>query len=308
MNTYGNYDWCQHYDVRVVPEDWMINGEIVPEEDYRYLVRVIGKRISGCPYCGTALSPAEISSDVGGLEEYLLRNEEGDGRLLEHSLKVCVKCGFWNARCNKGRGSVGLVERSYAAAVKRIFPIDAPKPAINELKEYLRRKPHLMTDIDATVFERLVGDIFKDTWGDVEVIHVGKTNDGGVDLVLIVADNVRWLVQCKRRQSLKATEGVRTVRELLGSLVTEGELKGIVVSTANHFSFEARKLAGNPNLVDTGYEIELCDFGVLKEMMAGSTPGSDIDEPSTGKTVVVSAEGPWASFFTNPWNHTAEDM
>lgn len=298
--AFGEYDWCQHIDIRVAPEDWIVNRKTVPAEDFFYLAKLIEERSDVCPYCSTIMVQGELPEGVDSLAAYIDKNDDVPEWFLAHSLELCLTCGFWTASYTKERGRFGMRLPSYAAAVKRVFPLDAPNAPMSELREYLRRHPKKLTEVNATVFEQLVGDIFKDTWGEVDVTHVGQTNDGGIDLVLVRSEEERWLVQCKRRRSLGATEGVRTVRELLGSLLTEGELRGIVVSTADHFSYEAKKLAEHPHLVDLGYQIELCDFGVLRELMCGSRLGPT-PERAGEQTARVPVEGPWASFFTNPW-------
>ena len=306
MNTYfSHHDWCNNLEIRVAPEDWIVNGKSASKEDYYYLSKVIGEHsCSLCPYCENRLAPAEISAEGNGFNEYL-KHDEYANSFLDHALFICRSCGFWKGSFSKSRGSFGMISHAFGAGVKRVFPINAPDPPMAEMTEYLRRRPELLTDINATVFEKFVGEIFRLNWGHVDVIHVGKTNDGGIDLILIVAEDVRWLVQCKRRQSLKATEGVRTVRELLGSLLAEGEMRGIVVSTADHFSFEAKKLAKKENLVDIGYQIELHDYGVLREMMTGNIEAPIVDAQIC-EPAYIPLEGPWASFFREQSRHQKE--
>ena len=73
-----------------------------------------------------------------------------------------------------------------------------------------------------------------------EIIHCGKTGDGGIDLKIINSDKP-ILVQVKRRTESRANfaEPIKDVREFLGAMVGESE-KGIYVTTANKFSKQTK--------------------------------------------------------------------
>ena len=73
------------------------------------------------------------------------------------------------------------------------------------------------------------------------------------------------LVQAKRRQKPDRTEGVSTIRNLLGAMFLNRSLCGIVASTADHFSYRAREAAGKATSL--GMEIRLFDIGKLKRML-----------------------------------------
>jgi hypothetical protein len=97
-------------------------------------------------------------------------------------------------------------------------------------------------------------------------MHVGKSADGGIDVLLVTTSNKKILVQVKRR-TRPSTEPVETVRSLLGVLLTNGSLHGIVVSTADHFSWAAKSLVSQFMLNPVGHRIDLRDFGKLREMV-----------------------------------------
>lgn len=73
---------------------------------------------------------------------------------------------------------------------------------------------------------------------DCEVKHVGRTADGGIDLLLVMADEV-VPVQVKRRESPSAVEPVRTVREMFGVMLRDGFRRASVVTSARGFSKQA---------------------------------------------------------------------
>ena len=70
---------------------------------------------------------------------------------------------------------------------------------------------------------------------DCDVYHVGKSGDGGTDLIVLESDNP-ILVQVKRRENPNHIELVKGIREFVGTLFIENKRKGIYVSTAKGFS------------------------------------------------------------------------
>jgi hypothetical protein len=84
----------------------------------------------------------------------------------------------------------------------------------------------------------------------------------------------KWVVQVKRRTTA-AGESVETVRSLLGVMYGDLKLRGIVVSTADHFTHWADKLAKKNGVV------ELVDRGKLDLMLSPLLP-----------------EAPWRDFQT----------
>jgi HJR/Mrr/RecB family endonuclease len=79
-------------------------------------------------------------------------------------------------------------------------------------------------------------DCLKDAHSPCEVIHTGKTADGGVDLMMILDNDESYLVQVKRRTNLSSKEGVKVVRELNGVLFREGKAKGMIITTASGYT------------------------------------------------------------------------
>ncbi len=89
--------------------------------------------------------------------------------------------------------------------------------------------------------ERLVAGIFRANFRNVDVVHVGRPGDQGIDVLFVDAQSCRWLIQVKRRQSADHVEPFETVQRLLGTLLLNQSLHGIVASNANHFSFAAER-------------------------------------------------------------------
>jgi hypothetical protein len=101
-------------------------------------------------------------------------------------------------------------------------------------------------------------------------MHVGKPGDLGIDVVFVEANGNKWLIQVKRRESPNGPEGFETLQKLLGTLVLEGEVRGVVASNASHFSYQAKREAKRAST--RGYTIELLDRGKLSRMLGPLLP------------------------------------
>lgn len=85
-------------------------------------------------------------------------------------------------------------------------------------------------------FEHLIREIFEKEFGQSggEVKITRASRDGGVDAVVFDPDPIRGgkiVIQAKRYTN---TVGVSAVRDLYGTVVNEGAIKGILVSTADY--------------------------------------------------------------------------
>ena len=147
-----------------------------------------------------------------------------------------------------------------------------------ELANFLRRHPERVHYISPTALEKLVAKCFRSTGAYAAVTHVGRPDDGGVDVLLVTQAAGKVLVQVKRRGP-DTVESVTTLRNLLGAMVLEEALFGIVVSTADHFSYRAQSVASTLADRTPGYQIELRDLGRLREMV------DDVPDPE-----------PWAPY------------
>lgn len=150
----------------------------------------------------------------------------------------CDKCGWW------------VVQQLFDSALDRNYGCGFQTQAIlkgtelgsrtiptDELAAYLSRHGDNLLHIHHTKMEELVGAVLREHF-DCEVIHCGRTGDGGIDLLLIRNDAL-IPVQVKRRVT-RATEGVSVVRELMGVMLRDGYAEGMVVTSADHFSQQAQ--------------------------------------------------------------------
>lgn len=171
-------------------------------------------------------------------------------------LKTCRNCAYWQSFYDRGtycdsRSSI------YSAFISkgREFESKLPESCLSEAAQMIRRKQQIWNTIEPRRLEELVADIFRANYSECEVIHVGQPGDGGVDVVFIDSANQQWLIQVKRRESPFAAEGIGTVRNLLGAMMLNGALKGIVVSTADHFTFRAYEAVGRAGGICFGLSV-----------------------------------------------------
>lgn len=266
------------YDVIEIRGYVTINGEKAPDE-----FQIIGSEVplhsyialpSRCPLCGSELLAFGNFnlSDFDLSDFYYSVDPSGKGYYLWH----CHYCRFWQwyyymdeyGDVNKhwtGEGCPPLPDHEARISKLREFNDSLPSSCSSELAQYLRRRPSEWHRYNPKRFEKLVADIFRANYTNAEVIHVGKPHDGGVDILFVDSVNDQWLVQVKRRQNKDSAEGIETVRNLIGAIVLEGAVRGIIVSTADHFTYPAHQ--ARMRLKDRGYYIKLIDKSILNRML-----------------------------------------
>ena len=97
-------------------------------------------------------------------------------------------------------------------------------------------------------FENLIREIFEQEFsapgGEVKITRTSR--DGGVDAVAFDPDPIRGgkiVIQAKRYTN---TVGVSAVRDLYGTMMNEGAMKGILVTTSNYGNDAYDFIAGKP--------------------------------------------------------------
>lgn len=168
-------------------------------------------------------------------------------------------CGWWyalvdNDVCNDGHvAAIGGVLDHYN--------VDSKQVPVEVLEHELRKRPHLFRHVNPTKMEKLVGSILRDVF-DCDVVHLGGAGDGGIDLLLLHADDP-IAVQVKRRQSASSAEGVAPIRELLGAALLGRYKHALFVTTAPRFSPAAKDAARLATEIDLVSSFELCDLDKL---------------------------------------------
>jgi len=250
LTSYSEYCSCYSMGgvdaIKFIPH---VNMTDASEQDFRRFEKVASLHTACCPYCG------------GGMRRCDMSRSDYEKRILYR----CSSCLFWVAEREDYEDQSG--GHGYACGIIRSFDAADPQVPIDVLRAECEARPDLLRVITPRALETLVAAVFGDAWGPVEVKHVGQPADGGVDVVMVQQSGATILVQVKRRARPGSSESVRTVRELLGALLEHGAMRGIVVTTADHFSYHAQRLASAPRLRELGYEIDLTDIGILRQLL-----------------------------------------
>lgn len=184
----------------------------------------------------------------------------------------CNQCGWWEIEHfdSIADSDIEWVEDTVLRhAVLRSFnPRDQELP-VEVLKEHLKRHPQTLYSIHPTKMEKLVQSVFSEFY-DCEVEHCGRSHDDGIDLIL-VNSHKPGAIQVKRRESAKSVESVKTVREVLGAMLLSRKRRGWIVTTADHFSSEARSAATRAITLDLVDAFELVDFNRFLDMFRQSS-------------------------------------
>jgi len=209
-----------------------------------------------CPICGSILLEADMITEGS----YWIDQEV--------TVKDCKKCGYWQCFGLNvfGPNEYGCPDSEWECRISKITEYeDIPEGCYTELVQYLRANPSFWHEMEPTRLEKLVAEVFKLNFVHSEVIHVGRPDDGGVDVIFIDYGVRQWMIQVKRREKANAAEGVETIRNLLGTMVLKNSNYGMIVSTADHFTYRAYSAR---NLAEKfGFIIRLIDRGKLIRMV-----------------------------------------
>lgn len=250
-------------DALMVTEDeCIVNGEEIQSENASEKIRkwVLDpfQNIEKCPYCSTLLITADYE---------FTNDEEYHGQTS--TLWSCINCAYWQCFFNSYYEGPPLFSNLgwYAFISKmREFDEKLPNSCDTELAVAIRRNQKLWHTMNPSRLEKLVAAIFKANYADCEAMHVGRPGDGGVDVIFVDSEKHQWLIQVKRRENSKASEGASAIRNLLGAFPIEGVFRGIVVSTADHFTYRALDAVNRADK-NVGYKVELIDRGKLDRLL-----------------------------------------
>ena len=173
----------------------------------------------------------------------------------------CPICGWWEIEKQEfgipAAGHPTTQEYNFQAIVRAFDVSDRELPE-DILLTHLRKEASILYDIHPRKMEEIVKYVFS-SYYSCDVIHCGKSHDGGVDLIMIDSDEPT-LIQVKRRQNPDYIESVSAIREFLGALLINRSRKGIFVSTTDHYSKETIKTINMILKEDVVTRFELIDF------------------------------------------------
>jgi restriction system protein len=196
-----------------------MNTRVRPDLPEDLSILAYGKQ---CPYC---------------LSSLVTRTEEDEGWDLSSCAFVrCRHCTWWRRHNIPDHYFLDTIEVGALSKLSRVAP--RLLLAIREIKDDRNR----LYCMDPLRFESFARDVFR-AFYDCDVVHVGKSHDGGIDLLLLDSIDGKIPIQVKRRADPGRVESVAVVREFRGAMLLAGEDEGIVVTTADHFSKEARHIS-----------------------------------------------------------------
>ena len=223
--------------------------------------------IGQCPMCAGNIMRSEISASKR------VREDLDDSSLIPvHDfsfLYKCEKCCWWSIRegwtlCEYDRELDYLI-----TGIAKKWNLSDKNMPISILRDYfeLKKSSFEFKVLDANVFEKLIAECLRYEYHPCEVHHVGARGgkgDNGIDLYLIKDDN-EWLIQVKRRLT-DQPEPIETIRLLNGVLLRDGKHYGMVVSSANTFT----KNAKDETMIRTSgaYSVKLIDRGNILSMLS----------------------------------------
>lgn len=218
-----------------------------------------------CPFCQKEI-PSVFNSS--GLDIKRLKDVS-----FEESEKVweCDTCGWWEYSFYSYMEDQQLYQQfkdweiKINSAILKKFELTSKEVPINILRKYISKNNDKIYNINDKKMEELVASVFKDHY-NCDVRLVGKSHDGGIDLILIESEK-STIVQVKRRTVAEKVESVKEIRDLLGATLLAESRNCIFVTTANHFSkdsIKAKQLAISKEIVDT---FELYDFNGFMKLM-----------------------------------------
>lgn len=255
---------------------WKVNSQKTKGHTSKYLGRLFDsgtgyldvKPVIVCPYCAHKLQCKSHKQYTGKCNKYVRPEDEPEFDTLfrHHVLSNCPNCSYWTM--SGYDAATECMDPNFlltASSVLAKFEVSSPHGCSEELAQHLRRKPDLWHQISPSRMETLVADIFKANYRHCEVKHVGGPGDLGIDVLFIDDNAQKRLIQVKRRENAKKAEGFSTLQSILGTLALKGERHGIIVSTADAFSFQAKREA--KNAAKQGYFVELIDKGILDRMV-----------------------------------------
>ena len=203
----------------------------------------IFKHDSTCPFCKEKIDNVIYHKHKIETPEWLYGSFEQWETVIQ-----CPKCGWWEHKyLNASDAIIDGIRASdveYDSAILKSYDDNSIEVPILSLREYITKKPDILYKIDAHKMEDLVRSVFSDFFPSCKVKKFGQTRDGGKDGLIIDENGKQFLISVKRREASNSTEGVGTLRDLIGATVISDNVSGcIVVSTADHFSKPAKDYA-----------------------------------------------------------------
>lgn len=230
---------------------------------------------SVCPFCKKKIENIVYKKHNHDDSEWLF----GSFNQSEYVIQ-CQSCGWWEYKYSNRSDAIidGICasDVEYSSAILKSYNEDSIDVPVKALREYISQNPEVIYKINAHKMEDLVRSVFSDFFPSCAVKKFGQTRDGGRDGLLVDENGQQFLLSIKRRESPNATEGVSTLRDLIGATIIEDNVNGcIIVSTANHFSKSAKDYAGkvlSKDIITTFDLIDCKEFLRITDLTRNKLP------------------------------------
>lgn len=217
-----------------------------------------------CPFCNTKISHSVYRKSKRDCPDWLFGSFDQWEEVVQ-----CPACGWWEYKYQNSSDAVidGIraSDLEYSSAILRKYNDSSDDLPIDVLRQQLLKTPDIIYSINPHKMEDLVRSVFSDFYPSCKVYSFGKTRDGGKDGILVDDNGNQILLQIKRRENPKATEGVAALRELMGvSLLYDNVTGCIFVSTADHYSLDAVKYAKE---IETRHKVDTFELIDCQEFL-----------------------------------------
>jgi len=202
-----------------------------------------------------------------------VEDSSGDMDTASQSIYECPNCSWWVFKSNsvlsfkRPRCKYTLVRSMVQYGKMKVYDLASVSKPLGALKRWLSKMPERTIQLEPLLFEKIVADCFKDYYSDVELIHLGGTKDGVIDIMVVKNDGVETLVQLNRSNELKYAESVSTIRELNGGFSRNGKCSATVMTNRRRFSPDVNREAKSSDKSLARYKIELRAFDDISEIL-----------------------------------------
>lgn len=209
-----------------------------------------------CPFCKVKINNI-LHESRNSYPEWL------SGSFEEwETVNKCPICGWWEHIYQNSSDAIidgiRLSEIKINTAILRKYDVNSKAIGVDILSEYIKQNPDKIYEIHHKKMEELTQAIFKEHY-NCEVELVGKSHDGGKDLILINGDQPT-IIQVKRRTRANKVEPATSIRELLGVTKLSEAKSCMFVTTADHYSPMAIKEANKAMEMKLVENYELVDY------------------------------------------------
>ena len=213
-----------------------------------------------CPYCGSVLER----------KYFFQRNDKHfkSGEYIDQheSIYYCPNDGWWQHKIYERQDEAPKNWYSIIhEGILKTYDLDSSATPTEVLNDYIYHHPEKIVTMHHKKMEELVASVFSDFY-HCEAKVVGKSSDGGIDIVLINSDNPT-MIQVKRRKNLEHTKSVSGIRELLGATLLNRSKSCMFVSTAKHFSKKAQETASLAIELGHVQQFDLIDYEQFISML-----------------------------------------